>query len=261
MLLAIDAGNTNIVFAVHDGKHIRGQWRASTNHERTADEHLVWLSNLMRFSGLEPAAITNAILSTVVPQARTELETLCRQRLGCELMVVGAPGVELPLEVRVERPREVGADRLVNAVAAHRHHGGPLIIVDFGTATTLDIVDDEGNYIGGIIAPGANLSMRALHAAAAQLPNVAVEPPENIIGRNTVSAMQSGVFWGYVSLVEGLVARVREEYGAPMKVIATGGLASVFRGGTDLLEHEDPDLTIRGLVDIHRYNRERNAGG
>lgn len=255
MLLAIDAGNTNIVFAVHDGERIRGQWRASTSDTRTADEHLVWLSNLMRFDGLDPARIEHAVISTVVPQARMALESLCRRSLACEAMVVGDPAVRLPLEVLVERPPEVGADRLVNAVAAHARYGGPLIVVDFGTATTLDIVDGEGNYAGGVIAPGINLSMRALHMAAAQLPNVAVARPPRVIGRSTVDAMQSGVFWGYVSLVEGLVERARSEFGAPMKVIATGGLASVFREGTEVIEHEDPDLTIRGLVEIYRYNR------
>jgi len=255
VLLAIDAGNTNIVFAVHDGERIRGQWRASTSETRTADEHLVWLSNLMSFDGLDPAVIECAIISSVVPQARMGLEILCRRFLGCEAMVIGDPAVRLPLDVLLERPSEVGADRLVNAVAAHTSYGGPLIVVDFGTATTLDIVDGDGSYAGGIIAPGINLSMRALHMAAAQLPNVAVERPATVIGKSTVGAMQSGVFWGYVALVEGLVARARAEFGAPMKVIATGGLASVFRAGTDLFEHEDPDLTIRGLVEIYRYNR------
>ena len=255
MLLAIDAGNTNIVFAVHDGDRIRGQWRASTNDTRTADEHLVWLSNLMAFEGLDPGDLRNAILSTVVPQARMGLESLCRRLLGCEPMVVGDPRVALPLEVLLERPSEVGADRLVNAVAAHRSYTGPLVVVDFGTATTLDVVDGNGAYTGGIIAPGINLSMRALHMAAAQLPNVAVERPPTVIGKSTVGAMQSGVFWGYVALVEGLVARVRAEFGVPMKVIATGGLAPIFRAGTRIIEHEDPDLTIRGLVEIHRYNR------
>ena len=255
MLLAIDAGNTNIVFAVHDGERIRGQWRASTSDARTADEYFVWFSNLMAFDGLDPAGIEHAVISTVVPQARMGLESLCRRFLDCEAMVVGDPAVALPLEVRIERPSEVGADRLVNAVAAHRTYGGPLIVVDFGTATTLDIVDGDGGYAGGVIAPGINLSMRALHMAAAQLPNVAVERPARVIGKSTVGAMQSGVFWGYVGLVEGLVERVRTEFGAPMKVIATGGLAPVFRAGTRLIEHEDPDLTIRGLVEIHRYNR------
>ena len=255
MLLAIDAGNTNVVFAVHDGDRIRGQWRASTSDARTADEHFVWLSHLMDFDGLDPARIERAILSTVVPQARMGIEALCRRFFGCEAMVVGDPGVRLPLRVLIERPSEVGADRLVNAVAAHTTYGGPLIVVDFGTATTLDVVDADGNYAGGVIAPGINLSMRALHMAAAQLPNVAVERPASVIGKSTVGAMQSGVFWGYVALVEGLVARVRAEFGAPMKVIATGGLAPVFRAGADLFDHEDPDLTIRGLVEIHRYNQ------
>ncbi len=255
MLLAIDAGNTNIVFAVHDGERIRGQWRASTSDARTADEHLVWLSNLMAFDGLGPADVDRAILSTVVPLARSGLESLCRRFFGCEAMVVGDPGVKLPLEVLIERPSEVGADRLVNAVAAHTTYGGPLVVVDFGTATTFDIVDGSGNYAGGVIAPGINLSMRALHMAAAQLPDVAVERPASVIGKSTVGAMQSGVFWGYVALVEGLVSRVRAEFGAPMKIVATGGLAPVFRAGTDLIEHEDPDLTIRGLVEVYRHNR------
>ena len=183
------------------------------------------------------------------------LETLCRRFFGGEPMVVGDPGVRLPLDVLLERPSEVGSDRLVNAVAAHTTYGGPLIVVDFGTATTLDVVDGDGNYAGGIIAPGINLSMRALHMAAAQLPNVAVERPASVIGRSTVGAMQSGVFWGYVALVEGLVARGARGVRSADEDGGDGGPRPGVPAGTDLIEHEDADLTIRGLVEVYRYNR------
>ena len=254
MLLAIDSGNTNIVFAVYDGAERRGEWRSSSDARRTADEYGVWLSQLMALSELRATDITDAIVATVVPETLYSLKTLCRTYFNCEPMIVGEPEVDLGLEALVEAPDDVGADRLVNAAAAHSRYGGPLIIIDFGTATTFDVVDGDGNYFGGVIAPGINLSLDALHMAAAKLPRVAVQRPKQVIGKRTVPAMLSGVYWGYIGLIEGIVARIRAEYGAPMKVVATGGLAPLFADGTDVIEHLDADLTLRGLAEVHRRN-------
>ncbi|MDE1939831.1 MAG: type III pantothenate kinase [Alphaproteobacteria bacterium] len=256
MLLAIDAGNTNIVFAVHDGKDIRCEWRAVTETTRTADEYAVLLQPLLQLNGLEFADLHSAIIATVVPAALFDLRQLCRRYLNCEPLVVGDPDVDLGIGVQVDRPEAVGADRLVNTVAAHDRYKGALVVVDFGTATTFDIVGENGDYEGGVIAPGANLSAEALHKAAAMLPRVAVARTQSVIGKDTVPAMQSGLFWGYIGLIEGLLARIKEEYGKPMTVIATGGLAKVFHKQTAAIDHLDPDLTIRGLILIHA----RNAG-
>ena len=257
MLLAIDAGNTNIVFALHDGDELRHKWRISSSSSRTADEYMVWLTQLMKLEGFDPSDITGAIIATVVPQALFPLQLLCRRYFKCEAMVVGDDSVDLGIEVKLENPREVGADRLVNAVAAHKLYGGPMTIIDFGTATTFDVIDDQGNYHGGVISPGVNLSMEALHMAAAKLPRVAVEKPAKVIGDGTVSAMQSGVFWGYIGLIEGIVQRIRAEYGKPMKVLATGGLAPLFNDSTDVIEIVDQELTTRGLFEI--YDRNKNG--
>ncbi|MCH8238374.1 MAG: type III pantothenate kinase [Proteobacteria bacterium] len=255
MLLAIDSGNTNIVFAVFDGEGaIRGEWRSSTNSERTADEFGVWLGQLMEKAEVTPADVDAAIIATVVPATLHSLKTLCRDYFACEPMIVGEDGVDLGLKILVDRPDDVGADRLVNAVSAHQRYGGPLIVVDFGTATTFDIIDADGNYIGGVIAPGVNLSLEALHMAAAKLPRVGIQRTERVIGKTTVEAMQSGIYWGYVSLIEGLVERLNAEHGAPMNVIATGGLAPLFNEATDCIKHSDPDLILRGLLAIYRRN-------
>jgi type III pantothenate kinase len=255
MLLAIDAGNTNTVFAVHDGHEMRGRWRSVTKDVRTADEYGVWLIQLLNLQGMTPADITGAAIATVVPQALFNLRLLCRRYFGVDALVIGDPGVDLGIKVRVDRPHAVGADRLVNSVSAHRAFGGPLIVIDFGTATTFDIVGPDGGYEGGVIAPGVNLSLEALHQASANLPRIAVERPEKVIGTDTVPAMQSGVYWGYVGLIEGMVARITSEYGGHMKVIATGGLAELFRHGTNVFDAVDGDITIRGLIDIYRHNR------
>jgi type III pantothenate kinase len=256
MLLAIDAGNTNIVFAVFDGDHLRGEWRASTNVERTADELGVWLTQLLTIAGLTHTDIDAAIIASVVPAMVFNLKTLCRRYFRSEPLVVGDDGVDLGIGVLLDRPEEVGADRLVNAVAAHHDCKAPMIIIDFGTATTFDVVDGAGNYCGGAIAPGINLSLQALHMAAAKLPRVAIGRPKQVIGKATVPAMQSGIFWGYVSLIEGLVKRIKDEFGEDMLVLATGGLAPLFAEATKVIDKLDADLTLRGLLLIHR----RNAG-
>jgi type III pantothenate kinase len=253
MLLAIDAGNTNTVFAVHDGTRWRAQWRTSTSAERTADEYVAWLNQLMALSNLALDNVEDCIISTVVPQSLFNLRTLCKRYFHIEPLVIGE-GVDLGIRIAMERPGEVGADRLVNAVGAHCHYTGALLVIDSGTATTFDVVDADGTYQGGIIAPGIHLSLEALHRAAAKLPRVAVARPERVVGKNTVTAMQAGVFWGYVGLIEGVVARVKGEYGQPMKVVATGGVTAIFQGATESIDHFDSEVTIRGLYEIYLRN-------
>ena len=255
MLLAIDSGNTNIVFALFEGETIRVQWRSSNDPHRTADEYAVWLTQLMALEGIAPATVSDAIVANVVPLATHNLKTLCRRYFQCEPLVVGEAGVDLGLDIRIDDPEEVGADRLVNAVAAHATYAGPVIVVDFGTATTCDIVDSDGNYCGGVIAPGINLSLQALPMAAARRPRVPVQRPDRVTGNWTVAAMRSGIFWGYVGMIEGLVARIRDEFGADMTVVATGGLAAMFTEASDVIERHDADLTLRGLMLVHRRNR------
>ena len=255
MLLAIDCGNTNTVFSVWTGETFLATWRIATDHRRTADEYFVWLSSLIALNKLE-VAITEAIISSTVPRVVFNLRVLCNRYYDCRPLVVGRPDCRLPVAPRVDQGTTVGPDRLVNTVAGFSRHGGNLVLVDFGTATTFDVVDSDGAYIGGAIAPGVNLSMEALHMAAAALPHVDVTKPQHAIGTNTVACMQSGVFWGYIGLVEGIVGRIRAERARPMRVIATGGLASLFDQGFDLFDAVEEDLTMHGLVLIHRYNRE-----
>ena len=254
MLLAIDAGNTNMVFAVYDGDTQRGEWRTSTSPERTADELGVWLVQILALEGIPREQVDAAIIASVVPAAVFPLKTLCRQYLNCVPVVVGDPGVDLGISILVDTPEEVGADRLVNSVAAHLSYKAPLIVVDFGTATTFDVVDENGNYCGGAIVPGVNLSLQALHMAAAKLPRVAIGRPRQVIGKGTVSAMRSGIYWGYVGIIEGLVERIQKEFGAKMTVVATGGLAPLFMEETKSIHHLDLSLTLRGLLAIYRRN-------
>jgi type III pantothenate kinase len=247
MLLAIDAGNTNIVFAVYDGETMLGSWRTSTDTRRTADEYAVWLLQLMALKGLTLGQIDGCVIASVVPEAVLSLTSLAEQYFKVEPRLIGDKGLDLGIGIKVDRPEEVGADRLVDVVAAVARYRPPLIIVDFGTATTFDVVDAEGAYAGGVIAPGINLSLQALYMAAAKLPRVAVRRTERVIATGTVQAMQSGVFWGYIGLIEGLIGRVRGEFGAPLAVVATGGLAPLFADATDVFDHVDDDLTLEGL--------------
>ncbi|MEM6627316.1 MAG: type III pantothenate kinase [Pseudomonadota bacterium] len=255
MLLAIDTGNTNMVFAVHDGEKWRAQWRSATDSTKTADDYAVWLAQLLAMEGLALSDIDDCIISTVVPQGLFNQRNLARRYLQVEPFVIGE-NVDLGVKVRYPNPAEVGADRLVNAVGAFAEHGGPLIVIDSGTATTFDVVGEDGAFEGGIIAPGINLSMRALHDASAKLPRVAIQKPRQgrVIGNDTVTAMQSGVFWGYMDLIDGLVRRVKDEYGKPMKVVATGGIASIFDGSARTIDHYDQDITIRGLLLLYERN-------
>ncbi|ACI98637.1 type III pantothenate kinase [Rhodospirillum centenum] len=261
MLLAIDAGNTNVVFAVFEGDVKRGQWRVSTDGRRTADEHAVWLVALMAMKGLTPKDIHAAILSSVVPAQTGPLTTLCEEHFGCTPMRVGDPGVRLGLEVRIDNPKEAGADRLVNAVAAVATYPPPLVVIDIGTGTTFDVVDANGDFAGGVIAPGPVLSLDALHRVAAQLPKVDILRPDRVIGKGTVAAMQSGMFWGYTGMIEGILTRIKAELSPtgdpPVTVIGTGGLVRLFAEGSSLVDAIDADLTLRGLRLIHQRNAAR----
>jgi type III pantothenate kinase len=253
MLLAIEQGNTNTLFAVHDGDDWIAQWRTATEANRTADEYAVWLSQLLHMHGLSFADLTGCIISSVVPQSIFNLRNLSRRYMNAEPLVIGE-NAKLGIEVRIAKPSEAGADRLVNAIGAHLVYPGDLLLIDSGTATTFDIVAADGAFEGGLIAPGINLSLQALHEAAAKLPRIAIQKPERVIGKDTVAAMQSGVFWGYIALIEGLVSRIKAEWGAPMTVVGTGGVASLFEGATTTIDRFDPDLTIRGLLEIWRRN-------
>ena len=261
MLLAIDAGNTNIVFALLDGGQIRGRWRIATDPRRTADEYAVWLLQLLAIEGFGRADVTGVIVSTVVPRATHNLNVLAQKYFGVDALFAGEPPVEWGIAIDVKEPRSLGADRAVNAIAAHALHAGDLIIIDFGTASTFDWIDFTGAYKGGIIAPGINLSLDALVSAAAKLPRIAIEAPADptVIGRDTVSQMNIGIYWGYVAMIEGLVRRMKDEVGRPVTVVATGGLAVVFEKHTDAFDVIEPDLTIQGLAML--WDRATGAGG
>ena len=256
LLLVVDAGNTNVVFGLFDGLTLLNQWRTSTDIKRTADEYGVWLTQLIALDGIKPNDINAAILATVVPHTVFPLTHLCERYFKCAPLIIDN-GNSVGINVEVTNPREVGADRLVNAVAAHAKFSGRLIVIDFGTATTFDIIRDDGAYVGGVIAPGVNLSIEALDRAAARLPRITVAKPPSVIGSGTVTAMQSGVYWGYISLIEGLVTRIKEEVGQSMRTISTGGLAPLFKNGTDLIDELESDLTLHGLRLV--YDRRKRA--
>ncbi len=255
MLLAINANNTNTVFALWDGDRLEGAWRTSTDLKRTADEYVVWLDHLLSLAGLGRDRITGTIIASVVPDANFNLIKFCQDYCRSTPLVVGDPAIELGMKALVDRPEEVGADRLINSVAAHHRYPGASIVVDFGTATTFDVVDDDGNYRGGVIAPGINLSLHALQQAAAKLPSVSIHKTAKVIGTNTVECMQSGIYWGYVGLIEGIVSRIKAEYGGPMRVIATGGLAPIFEDASPMIEEVDGNLNLWGLRLVYTRNR------
>ena len=250
MLLAIDAGNTNVVFALVEAGEIRARWRIATDPRRTADEYAVWLSQLLSLEGFEMASVTGVIVGTVVPRALHNLQVLSSKYFKTEAVIAGHGKAVWGFALDVEEPQNLGADRALNAIAGHARHPGDLIIIDFGTAATFDVVDYQGAYKGGIIAPGINLSLDALVTAAAKLPRIAIEAPKgnlSVIGRNTVDQMHIGIYWGYIAMIEGLVARMKAEVGRPLKVIATGGLAVLFEKHTTVFDALEPDLTIQGL--------------
>ena len=251
MLLAVDAGNTNVVFALVEGREIKARWRIATDPRRTADEYAVWLNQLLQLEGFVRSDVEAVVVSTVVPRALHNLQVLADKYFGGAALVAGRPPLDYGMLIDVDEPASLGADRAVNTIAAHALHDGDLIVIDFGTATTLDFSDYSGAYKGGIIAPGINLSLDALVAAAAKLPRIAIEAPTSnlsVLGRNTVDQMNVGIYWGYLAMIEGLVARMKAEIGRPTKVIATGGLAVLFERHTRVFDAIEPDLTIQGLA-------------
>jgi type III pantothenate kinase len=280
VLLVVDAGNTNIVFAVHDGATLekggwRGIWRIGTETKRTSDEYAVWLLSLLSLSGLDRKDVDRAVIGTVVPAALYHLRRLCRDWFAVEPLIAAA-SLDWGFAIKMDNPSEVGVDRLVNGMAAHQKYGGPAVVIDFGTATTFDVIDAQGSYCGGVIAPGINLSVEALHMAAARLPRVGIGRPQAVIGRNTLVAMRSGIYWGYVGLIEGITARIKTEFQGlvpelkmpelkmpelkmpelKMNVVATGGLAPLFSEGTAVIERIDPELTLDGLRLLAARNPE-----
>ncbi len=256
MLLCIDTGNTNTQFALWDGTKFLGMWRASTEHQRTADQYFVWLTTLMHTEGLKDVTIDEVVISSTVPRVVFNLRVLCDRYFNCRPLVIGKPECKLPVPSRVEDGVKPGPDRLANVAGAFDRHGGNVVVVDFGTATNFDVVAEDGAYIGGVISPGVNLSLEALAMGAAALPHVDISQPEKVIGTNTVACIQSGVFWGYTGLIEGVTKRIKTEYGAPMKVIGTGGLAPLFAQGDPLFDAIEDDLTMHGLTVIHDFNKE-----
>lgn len=254
MLLAIDCGNTNTVFSIWDGEKFLCTLRTSTHHARTADAYFTWYSTLVKHYGID-VDITDVIISSTVPRVVFNLRVFADRFFGCRPLVVGKPECLLPVQPRVDEGTIVGPDRLVNAAGAFARHGGDLIVVDFGTATTFDVVAHDGAYIGGVIAPGVNLSLEALHMAAAALPHVDITKPPRVVGTNTVDCMQSGVFWGYIGLVKEICARIKDERARPMTVIGTGGLAPLFAETEELFDVIEDDLTMHGLTVLHDYNK------
>ena len=260
MLLAIDAGNTNVVFALVENETIVARWRIATDPRRTADEYAVWLHQLIALQGFDAKAIEAVVIATVVPRALHNLTVLGEKYFGTTPLVAGRPPLDWRIDLDVEEPASVGADRVVNAIAVHQLHPGDTIVIDFGTATTFDVVDYTGAYKGGIIAPGINLSLDALVAAAAKLPRIAIEAPEgtSVIGRTTEQQMVIGIYWGYVAMIEGLVARMKAEVGRPCRVIATGGLATLIARHSLVFDALEPDLTIRGLAILWGRTRPKH---
>jgi len=253
MLLAIDCGNTNTVFSIWDGTKWLCTLRTSTHHGRTADAYFTWFSTLVKHYEID-LNITDVIISSTVPRVVFNLRVFADRFFDCRPIVVGKPECDLPIPPRVDGGTQVGPDRLANAAGAFDRHGGNVVVVDFGTATNFDVVAEDGAYVGGVIAPGVNLSLEALHAGAAALPHVDITQPDAVIGTNTVACIQSGVFWGYTGLIEGITARIKDEYGAQMKVVGTGGLAPLFAQAETLFDVIEDDLTMHGLRVIHAHN-------
>lgn len=253
MLLAIDCGNTNTVYSIWDGSSFIATWRQSTDPSRTADQYFVWLSTLMEYAGID-VKIERVIISAVVPRVVFNLRVLSDRYFSTRPVVVGRQECVLPVPPRVDTGTAVGPDRLANTVGAHRHFGPNSIVVDFGTATNFDVVDHDGAYVGGVIAPGVNLSLNAMHRAAAALPNVDVTEPDHVVGKNTVHCMQSGIYWGHVGLIREITRQIQAERNEKMTIVATGGLAPLFDRQDDLFDHYDQDLTMRGLVVIADHN-------
>lgn len=247
MLLAIDIGNTNTVFALCKDDAIAAHWRISTDHRRTADEYAVWLLSLMQLEKFSREDITQVAIASVVPDVIFNLKSLSRSMFNCEPLIIGNGAIELDMPVHIDNPRELGADRLVNAYAAWNKHKKALIVIDFGTATTFDVVSGKGEYLGGVIAPGVNLSLEALQRAAARLHGIAIAHPDKVVGTNTTGAMQSGIYFGYLAMIDGICERINAETGMAPLVIATGGLAPLYASASKTIALVDEDLTIEGI--------------
>ena len=258
MLLAIEAGNTNVVFALYDGESIVHSWRCKTDAGRTADEYASWLYPLFLQAELDFKDVDDAIVSSVVADANFNLQRLCEKHFGCSPIMVGQDPIQLNIKVKIKKPEEMGADRLLHAMAVKRYYNYPAIVVDFGTSTTYDVIDENGDHCGGVISPGINLSMAALRQAAGALPKIAVKKTDTVIGKDTVHAMQSGIYWGVISSVEGMITRLSKEMGVKPFVIATGGLSPLFAEGTDIIDEHDEDLTMKGLIAVHDHIRKKS---
>lgn len=259
-LLAIDAGNTNINFAVFDGAKIIAKWRVHTDHNRTGDEYAIILATLMQDIGMQKKDIKHIIIASVVPQIMLALNKLCSNYFKVKPLVVGE-NIKYPVKIKIDNPNEIGADRVVNAVAAQKLYKKAAIIIDFGTATTFDVIDEKGDYRGGVISPGINLSLSALQQAAAMLPRVWIKKPTKAIATNTKEAMQNGIYWGYIGLIEGITSRIKAEMKTKPVVIATGGLAPMFSESTKTIEKIEPDLTILGLYEIFAAHKNGQKNG
>lgn len=257
MLLLIDCGNTNIVFAIAQNDRILKKWRINTDPKRTADEYYVWLIKLLEIENINLLSISDCIIASVVPDALFSLLNFNKEYLKIEPFIVGENNLKIGIDINIDNPSEAGADRIVNAVAVKKFYNKPSIVIDFGTATTFDIVSKNGSYEGGIIAPGVNLSLEALYMAASRLPRIKVDNTKNInvVGKNTKDSMYSGIYWGYISLIEGLVKRINEEKNFNYYVIATGGLSNLFSKNCSIIEKVDNELTLNGLIHIYNINK------
>lgn len=255
MIFVLDVGNTNTVLGVYDEDHLKYHWRIETNRHKTEDEYGMIIKLLLEHEGLSFHEFNGIIISSVVPPIMFSLERMCQKYFHIKPLVVG-PGMKTGLNIKYENPREVGADRIVNAVAGIQEYGGPLIIVDFGTATTYCYINEEKQYMGGAIAPGINISTEALYSKAAKLPRIEIARPEDIIGKNTVAAMQAGILFGYVGQVEGIVGRMKAQSTKEPKVIATGGLANLIANESNVIDIVDPFLTLKGLQLIYKRNKD-----
>lgn len=258
MILVMDVGNTNISIGIYNTEHLEHHWRMKTDTLKTEDEYAMQLNTLFLHKGLSFKDIKGIIISSVVPPIMFSLEMMCRKYFSIEPVVVG-PGVKTGLNIKCENPREIGADRIVNAVAAIQEYGSPLIVVDFGTATTYCYINENGDYMGGAIAPGISISMEALFTHCSKLPRIEIATPQNVIGKNTISSMQAGIVYGYVGQVEGIVSRMRNQGREEALVIATGGLANMVAKESTIIDITDPFLTLKGLYLIYKRNQEEKG--